>query len=190
MMLESEKGEIEARDYLLKHYSSECVAHGAHILTWLIAIFTFVQAYDKIPFLTSANIITYVSNVIILSFFFTGLTYSTGRLFYWSYLTSQVVFAPIMGKSQAVEYLVELGKLSEEKVRKSMSINILSRLSCSVSDRIDKSGNRIVRFFGSSRGTHRLRNTIITLFIVWFAIFVLLAFVYLVALGIIKFTFN
>jgi hypothetical protein len=185
MAFESEEDEIKARDILLRHYSSECVAHGAHILTWLIAIFTFVQAAGYFEILRNV-----VLDIAILSLFFAGLIYSVGRLSYWSYLTTIVVSTPVMGESEAVKYFSKFINVEEDEVRRTQSINILFRLSCSLSDKIGKCDHFMVKFFGSSRGVHGLRNTIVKMLAVWLVVFGLLAFVYLVTSGTIKFAFN
>jgi hypothetical protein len=176
MVSEIEREEREARDILLRHYSSECVAHGAHILTWFIAFFAFTQSLDKISL---PNILAhYIFVILILSGFATGVTYSIGKLLYWSYLTSIVLDTPIMGEEQAVEYLAEGLNTPKEKIRGSRSFNALFRLSLALNAQISKSASSPAKFFG----TEGWRRTISVTFLAWLGVFALMTFVFLIAL--------
>jgi hypothetical protein len=184
MASEIEREERKARDSLLRHYSSECVAHGAYILTWFIAFFAFTQSLDKISL---PNIWAhYVLIILVLSGLATGVTYSIGKLLYWSFLTSIVLDTPIMGEKQAVEYLAEGLNTPKEKIKESRSFNALFRLSLALDNQMHKSASSPGKFFG----TKRLRRTVPVTFLIWLLVFALMTFLYLIMLGQIKVIFN
>jgi hypothetical protein len=172
--------ETEARDSLLRHYSSECIAHSTHILTFLIVFFAFVQGYDKIPF-PNDIIPRYTIIALILSFFAAGLSYSVGRLLVWSYLTSIVISVIPLSEEGIRRRALDL-KIPVETIR----VNFLTRISWACRDQI-KDSRWYVKFF-NTRSSFRIIFP--SVFLVWLAVFALLIFVYLVMLGQVKIIFN
>jgi hypothetical protein len=172
MLFDDEREEVKARDSLLRHYSSECLAHGAYILSFLVVLFTFLAALDRISFPTS--LVRNVSIIMVLSVILTGLSYSIGRLFFWSNLTAIVVDTPIFTENEAKSYLERRRGISRKEIDTFYSINTLSRLSYACNDRIRCRGSSWVKFFGMQK----LLITTISLLILWIAVLSFLAFIF------------
>jgi hypothetical protein len=87
-----EKGEDEqeARDILLKHYSSECTVHGGYILTVAIGVFAFLQI---IPYIVKHIIYPEVVISFGLGLFVALGLYFVAKTIFWGTLASTVLHA-------------------------------------------------------------------------------------------------
>jgi hypothetical protein len=101
--LDSEENEQQARDSLLKYYSSESLAHGTYILAVAIGVFTFLQtipvANDNIHGIWLSGYITLMT----CSFAYVG-AYFFVRTLFWGILTSAAMEAMPMSHADLAKH--------------------------------------------------------------------------------------
>lgn len=83
--------EQNARDSLLKYYSSSSNAHGTYILAVAIGVFTFIQSIGEVnKHITGVWFSLYLSSMI--SLFFSGGLYLFVRTLYWGVLAGTPIW--------------------------------------------------------------------------------------------------
>lgn len=113
------RDEQDARTALLRYYSSECVAHGAYILTIALGIYGL---FEVLPNLSTVQIKNVIMSLGLSAFFALGITI-VGRLFFWGYLASAVLRVKpsqkvILEEGTTVTLLDRLHKACSEYVKK------------------------------------------------------------------------
>ena len=100
--------EQDARDCLLKYYSSEGVAHGSYVLSVAIGFFAFIQAVQYIPEIYVSTVIPLIENSIkdvliffILSTFIAFGLYLFARTVYWGVLSGYALHVPPVSYQEA-----------------------------------------------------------------------------------------
>lgn len=79
----------KARAVLLRYYSSQCVAHGAYIITVAVGLLAFIWA---LPHFWSVEILSRIVLLgLISSILLTLAIHIVGRTYFWSYLASVVL---------------------------------------------------------------------------------------------------
>lgn len=104
--------ELDARSSLLKYYYSECMAHGAYILTATIGIFTLIQAFSYIQFQSGL-----VKQIIFIIAFggLIGLNiYFIFRSLRWAHFANSILWVRPLGYQKEVKAFE--GKLSETRL--------------------------------------------------------------------------
>ena len=99
--------EQDARDCLLKYYSSEGVSHGSYVLSVAIGFFAFIQAIPYIPEI-SVSTIPIIENsfkesisICIFSTFITLGLYLLARTLYWGVLSGYALHVPPISYQEA-----------------------------------------------------------------------------------------
>lgn len=86
---DNDEEEQRARDSLLRHYSSECMSHGAYIVTVAIGALTFVQAtpyiQDIIP-VEKGILISFAFSLLLTAFIFLA-----SRIIFWGTIASTIL---------------------------------------------------------------------------------------------------
>jgi hypothetical protein len=79
----------DARAVLLKHYSSECVIHGAYIIAIAVGLLSFIGV---LPYFWSITLFTRIAMLaLISSILLTLAIHILGRALFWSYVASAVI---------------------------------------------------------------------------------------------------
>jgi hypothetical protein len=92
-----------ARIALLRYYSSGCRAHGAYILTSVLAIFGFFGFLPAIGHLD--ELVKTSIAALALSGFSTALIHFMGRSLFWGYLASNIINVKPLSYELAADYL-------------------------------------------------------------------------------------
>ena len=119
----SEENEQNARDSLLRYYSSSNNVHGTYILAVAIGVFTFVQSIDVVEkHLTGLSLNLYLSFMI--SVFFTVGLYLFLRTLYWGVLAG----TPIWTHPASIKDMREAHQRAVPGIPFPESISVIYRL--------------------------------------------------------------
>jgi len=159
----------DARIALLRHYSSERVAHGAYLVTIAVGFFGLVEAIPLIlKFVTSIDFLPFTPELaggivvgLILSFFIVLFICILGRTFIWGHLATAVLSVKPKEESEVKE--------EEEKT----TATYIQRLHLACVDYVRKNHKWSATFY-----TLRIS----TLALIWFYLFVIFAIISLVLL--------
>jgi len=163
------KDKQDARIALLKHYSSECVAHGAYLVTIAVGFFGFVEAIPLIlKSVTSIDFLPFTPELaggivvsLILSVFIVFFIYILGRTFIWGHLATAVLSVKPKEENEV-----------EEEAEKT-TVTYIQRLHLACVDYVRKRHKWPATFY-----TLRIS----TLALIWFYLFVIFAIISLVLL--------
>jgi hypothetical protein len=149
--------EQDARGILLKYYSSECIDHGAYIISVFVGLFAFMQVRSFFTHgNTCANQIAFSA---LLSIFLIFIFYLFVKVMIWGYFAGEVMFV------KPVAYEEVETRLCEGIRRGIYQVTLLNRLHYACWDRLKKSHPFLNMFVSSNLGT------IITLIVLYIACF-------------------
>lgn len=142
--------EQSARESLLRHYSSECIAHGTYVLTVGIAIFAFFEFFPN--FIFPNEVWQSLAFGFVLGGLFTLATQIVGRTFLWGYLAYVILWIKPANYKDTAKYL--------ESVIDKATINPLIKLHFACSEFVKKR-HKILRGFWGIQFKLILRNFIL-----------------------------